>query len=271
MDIENTQVLDQVVNTTPDVSLDPDVEKAQAGGWKPLEEWEGNPEEWIDAKTFNKNGEYIDHIKSLSSEHKKAQKKIAKLEKEFSLLSEHHAKVSKVEYDNAMRDLKALRREAFSNMDMDQVDEIETKIDELRETQIQAPKAQPQTVNSDVEVEVWKKTNSWYSEDKTMRALANGLIQEVLQEDPDRIHDPVGVLEEITQQLKVEFPNKFGTRTRATSATIEPDNSGKKQTTSLSRRLNDEQRRFAKRFVDMGAVDSIESYAKQLHDIGELK
>lgn len=267
------EVLNQEEVITPELDIDPEVEKAQAGGWKPQEEWEGNPEDWVDAKQFNKNGEYIDHIKSLSSDHKKSQKQIAKLERELSILAEHHSKVAKIEYEKAMKDLKDLKKEALANLDADRVMEIDDRIEELRESRIQEPKAQrqePQSYN-DV-VNTWVESNPWYNSDQILRAAANGLVQEILAQDPDRKQDIDGVLEEVSKQLKVEFPNKFGTqRTRTTSSVIEPGNDGKKQTTSYSRRLTAEQRRFAQRFVDRGAIASIEEYAKQMHDIGELK
>lgn len=269
MTTENT---DQVLDTTPDVTSDPEIEKAQAGGWKPLEEWEGNPEDWIDAKTFNKNGEYIEHIKSLSADYKKAQKRINKLEKEFSTLADHHSKVAQLEREKAIKELKAAKKEALSNLDADKVMEIDDKIEELRESSLQEPKAAEVREDIDYQVEVWKKANTWYNDDKVLKAAANGLIQELLQEDPSRAEDPADVLEEVTKTLKLEFPNKFGSaRTRSTSATIEPDNNGKTKATSYSRRLTEEQRGFANKFIKMGAVSSLEDYAKQLYDIGELK
>lgn len=252
------------------IGMSPTEEKARAGGWKPLEEWDGDPEEWIDAKTFNRNGEYIDHIKDLSSNYKKAQKKLSKLENDFSTLAEHHAKVREIEYKKALSDLKALKKEALESLDAEKVIEIDDKIEELRESQIQDAKASREEAPTYNEaVDAWVETNSWYKSDRTLRAAANGLIQEILQQDPDRRQDVEGVLEEVTSQLKQEFPNKFGTRTRSTSATVEPDNSNKSVTnrTNYTRRLSDEERRVAKRFVEQGAVKSVEEYARQLHEI----
>lgn len=254
--------------------VSPEEEKALASGWRPLEEWDGNPEDWIDAKTFNKNGEYIDHIQSLSSNYKKAQKKIAKLEKEFSVLADHHAKVRELEYKKALGDLKNLKKEALLNLDADKVLEIDDQIEELRESQAQEQKASAaETSEVGDYVKSWVSQNKWYETDKTLRAATNGLIQEILAEDPSRKEDIEGVLSDVLVQLKQDFPNKFGNatpRTRSTSATIEPDNDVRTTKTNYSRRLTAEERKFAQRFVEAGAFKSVEEYAKQLYELEQV-
>lgn len=270
----NTEVIEQVIKPViqEPVSLGEE-DKARLSGWKPQEEWEGNPEEWIDARTFNKNGEYIEHIKSLSSENKKAQKKLAKLEKEFATLAEHHSKVAQIEREKAMKELKAARKEAFSVLDMDKVEEIESRMDDLRDEEYRSKNSVKETGSqSNPAVDAWMEQNTWYGSDELLTAAANGLIQQAINKDPSRSEDAEGVLEEVALKLKKEFPNKFGTaRTRTTSATLESGSEGQAKPVSYARRLNDQQRRIGETFVRQGAIKNLEEYAKQLHEIGEIK
>lgn len=258
--------------------ITPEMEKAIAGGWKPLEEWEGNPEDWADHKEFNKRGEYIDHIKSLSSDYKRAQKKIARLEESFNQLSEHHAKVREVEYEKAMSDLKNLKKEALSNMDYDRVVEVDEKISELKETD---PKKQPTPENTKQELpdelQSWMDENTWYDKDSILRGAANALIEDILRSEPHRKSDISGVLSEVTATMKKEFPNKLGT-TRTRKSEIldvgdEPTSSqrGSQAPKNLARYMTEEQRKVATRFVKQGAFKNVEDYAKELYEVGEIK
>ena len=72
---------------------------ARAGGWVPLEEWQGDPDDWTDAREFVKKGELFHKISSQSSE-------IKELRKAIGSLMEHHEKVKETEFKRAYEYLK---------------------------------------------------------------------------------------------------------------------------------------------------------------------
>lgn len=244
---------------------------AREQGWRPLEEWDKDPEDWVDAKTFLRNGEYMERIKSQSSLIKKLEKKLASQEDTVSQLVEHHEKVKEAEYQRGLKDLKALKKEAMEIGDTDTVIEIDDKIMDLKrsnETKVQAPK---QSEEMHPDVAEWMDNNSWYKDDPALQGAANGIISDMLAKDPSLQGNIREILDRTTAKLKEEFPNKFGI-TRRTPRVTEPSGSdiqpsGKKFT---ARHLNDQQRAIAKRFIEMGAMKSMEEYAQQLGEIGGL-
>ena len=75
-------------------------DRAREQGWKPKEEYEGDPSKWVSAETFVAKGELIDRIEALG-------KKLKDSEKTINLLKEHHARVKESEFKNAVAFLKA--------------------------------------------------------------------------------------------------------------------------------------------------------------------
>ena len=68
--------------TTSEESTPTETEQtAIDGGWLPEIQWEGEPDEWVDAKTFNNRGELMERIKSQTSQLKGQDKRIQKMQK----------------------------------------------------------------------------------------------------------------------------------------------------------------------------------------------
>jgi hypothetical protein len=249
----------------------PHEEIARQGGWKPLEEWDKAPEDWIDAKEFNLRGEYMDRIKSQSSLIKKLEKKLGNLEMTTAELADHHRKVKETEYQRALQDFKALKREALDMGDNEKVVEIDDRIDDLKKSY------KPVEVTQEglhPDVVQWMEDNPWYKEDPALAGAANGIVQNLLSTDPSLQGQVKEVLERATTKLKEEFPQKFNGKPRNTKVT-EPSTSDNNTATPkpakyTARHLNEEQKRIAKRFVDQKAVKSMDEYAQQLADIGAL-
>ena len=81
------------------------------------------------------------------------------------------------------------------------------------------------------------------------------------------------VLEHVTKTMKVEFPNKFGNKNQSNPGSVtEKSSNGRKPTKSKysEKDLSDEQKQFAKMFVDTGAFDNVQEYVDQLVASGEL-
>ena len=48
--------------------VDPFIEKASAAGWRPLEEYDGDPEQWVDAKEFVKRAPLYEQMRKIKKE-----------------------------------------------------------------------------------------------------------------------------------------------------------------------------------------------------------
>src|ERR1700741_158891 len=121
-------------------ALTPTQQEALAQGWVPKDEYDGDPEKFVDAGEFLRRGELFRKIESQSKEMKDMRKALAEMAK-------HNAKIREVEYQRALDTLKAEKKAALSEGDADRVVEIDDKIDLVKTQQKQdAQQAVQQTV-----------------------------------------------------------------------------------------------------------------------------
>jgi len=272
MDIEE-KIVEEVKNegTVVETSGTPKTEEiARESGWKPLEEWDGNPEEWVDAKTFNQRGEYLERIKTQSSQLKKLEKKLHSQEQTLKELADHHRKVAETERKRALDELKDLKKQALDIGDNERVVDIDDRIADLKQTKIEAPQQEQTQPGLHPELVEWIEDNPWYEKDSILRGAANGVVEEIITNNPELKGEVSRVLEMATNRLKEEFPNKFGKRRQAITESSSNEANKGSPSKNLARKLTEEQRGFAKRFIQQGALKSYEEYAQQLADIGEL-
>lgn len=245
---ESTQ--DQQV-TTPD----PYEAKARELGWRPLDDFEGEPEGFVDAKEFIKRAPLFEKIKHQG-------KKLRDQERAIQDMADHVRKVEEAAYKRAITDLQREKREAVEQADHDRVQEIDEQIDEVR-TQMTPSPTQGKI---DPAIADWlsDKGNAWYHSDKKMKAFANGIHGTLLA-------DGMGMeesLAEVTKMVKKAFPDKFTNPNRRAAPPVESASTvagGKK--TFTYRDLSDEQRKVADRFARMGIMAK-DDYIKQLADNG---
>jgi len=99
-------VVDDVVDTPEPTNAQPTShyeEDAREMGWRPKDEWEGDPEKWRDAKEFVERGELYGKIDTMGRELKETKKAL-------KMLQEHHSKVKETEFKRAVDELKALQK-----------------------------------------------------------------------------------------------------------------------------------------------------------------
>lgn len=184
--------------------------RARESGWVSKDEFESNPnnqgKKWRPADEFLERGELFDTIKSLKNE-------IHSVKKDFHTLAQHHKKVAQVEYERALKDLKAQRAEAAREGDTEAVVNISEQLEELRETH-QAQKVEA-TNNSlqNPAYTAWVQENSWYVSNPAMRGAADGIAQAYLQTNPGAPFEDL--LKHITKEVKQTFSHMFKSQTKA--------------------------------------------------------
>jgi predicted RNase H-like nuclease (RuvC/YqgF family) len=151
--------------------LDPVIEKeARQNGWVPQEQFRGEPEDWMDAPAFVKKGREINPILRKNNERLQRELDSNKAElKELQLTTKEFAaefaKMKENAYKRAIADLKAQRREALKEDDHTLVDELEERIDTLKEEQAKKPEPKKETTGPDMTVlNAWRQENQWYDE-----------------------------------------------------------------------------------------------------------
>ena len=261
-----------------EIELSPAEEKAMASGWRPEEDWEGDTDDWIDAKTFNRNGEFMSRIQHQTKQMASQASELETLKAGMKSLGEHNKKIAEQEYKNAIASLKKERVSAREEDDHIAVDEINDKIDDLKETKREmdsSPSEEMHEAAQDVApnpafVE-WSSKNDWYQNDVGLRGAADAVGMEYADSNPGApIED---VLQYVSKKMKEEFPSKFGNvRQSSPSSVTEPSGVSKrgKKSKHTPKDLNDEQRQFAKMFVETGAFENEQEYVDSLAKSGEL-
>ena len=257
----------------------PAEEKAMASGWRPEDEWDGEADDWVDAKTFNRNGEFMSRIQQQSKQLNTQTSELEQIKAAMKELGEHNKKIAEKEYDKAIKALKRERVMASEDADHAAVEEITDKIDELKETKREidaTPKQELETPPEDVAPDPlfteWVGTNGWYKSDTVMRGAADALGMEYA--DRNKGAPLADVLDYVTKEMASKFPREFGNKMQREPSPVTEGsgNGGKrgKKAKFTEKDLSDEQKQFAKMFVDTGAFDNVQEYVDQLVDSGEL-
>lgn len=252
---ENQNQEAPVEQTQVEEKSDPFVERAMELGWRPQEEWQGAPEDFIDAKEFVRRQPLFEKIEHQSRE-------LKQLKQAFDAFKTHHSKVKEAEYNRALAALKTERRRALSDGETDRALAIEDQIEDIQGQKQQferevstkeqeAPVARPEFVR-------WTQENSWYGKDRAMTAFADKLGVELAQQG----YTPMDVLREVTVEIKKEFQHKFNNPRRERAGQVE----GGSRTSNSAEpdfQMTDDERRIMNRLVSAGALTKDE-YVKEL-------
>ena len=219
---------------------------ARTAGWVPLEEWQGDPDDWTDAKEFVKRGELFTKISSQSGE-------IKELRKAIQGLMSHHQKVKETEFTRALEYLKQQKKTALEEGNADKLLAVDEAIDTLKSEQQEAKKevAQDTKAGPTPQFVGWVQQNAWYIQDPELRAFADDVGVGIFQRANGNI-DEAELYETVKRRVMKQFPEKFkgqGTRT----STVEGA-SASRPTKADTFRLTEDEERVMKTFVRSGVM-----------------
>ncbi len=229
-------------------------QKAMEQGWRPKEEFEGDPDAFIDAPEFVRRGELFSKIEHQSKE-------LKAVKAALDALKTHHSRVKEVEYDRALKALQNARKQALVEGETERFLELEQRIEEVKEEkeefdkELKAVQAEPvRDINP--EFTAWMDKNPWYDSNKAMRAYADKLGVELAQEG----HNPSQVLQMVEREVKKEFAHKFQNQKAVRPQAVEASaRSGAKPD---SFQMTDEERTIMRKLVRAGAMSEQEYIAE---------
>jgi len=236
--------------------LTPVQQEALQQGWVPKEEFDGDPERWVDAGEFVRRGELFRKIESQSKELKDVKKALSELAK-------HNSKIREVEYNRALEGLKAQKKEALSEGDADRVVDIDDKIDLVKDQQKQLQnqlhqEAQQQTPEVHPELAGWIAKNPWYETNPEMRKFADRMGLALAGD-----MSPTDVLKEVEKEVKSRFKDKFRNPNRDKPGAVEGAVNRQGKSAEADLELSDVEKTIMKTLVDGGHITKDE-YLKQL-------
>jgi hypothetical protein len=201
-------------------------------GWKPIEEYKGNPDRWVDARAFVETADRNPAV--MWSNLQMLDRRHATLEREFkdtkgklgeavtliSELSEQSRKISERAYDRARRDLIAEREAAVEAGDKNAFAKVDTELADLEKSKPAPPRQatpaqqQPQPNGAapppPMEVQEWGRQNPWFYTDVELQGEANALHMTLLNTRQDL---PLAAnLELVAKTIKSMHPEKFPVR-----------------------------------------------------------
>jgi len=203
--------------------------EAREQNWVSKEEFKGNPDDWVDAKTFVERGKQINPILRANNERLlKEVEKTRKQMEELRVAAEEFKKFQKEQYERRAAALTAeiaqLREEkklAISSGDGARVVAIDEQIDTLKEQKsIEETKKDEKPVatqNLDPVLEDWVGKNYWYQSDVRMQAIADEEAKRINIQNPylkgkefldelDKALDSIFSPEKLGRQKKVRSP-----------------------------------------------------------------
>lgn len=202
---------------TTQTSSEPDYAAlASEMGWTPKEKFRGDPAKWVDAETFYEKGQHVlpivkSKLKDETAARMKLEKELSETRQDTIALKkfmEKSAEREKAELKAEIARLKQERITAIQEGDGVRVDQVESRIEELKAAQEVVAKP---VVAAEVKQEVdpayaeWVKDNKWYQSDNVMTAYANARAYEMNLGG----HSLVETLKTIDAEMRERFPEKF--------------------------------------------------------------
>ena len=218
-------------------------QRASQLGWKPQEQFQGDPDKWISAEEFLDRADHVmpilrENNRKLQSElaaetsaRKKLEGAIADMKDSLEAMKEYQSAETLRQVEKARRELLAQLKQAKVDGDVDlevrltselsQVDADlrvagESKAAEEKAAGSGTSKGQENRGSAEPELPpsfvAWKARNPWYGKDLRKTALANGIAAE-LRNNPDNahlVHD--AFFELLDTELKAEFGSRGGSK-----------------------------------------------------------
>jgi len=219
-------------------------QKAIEMGWR--KDFEGDPDDFIDAKEFVRRKPLFDKIEAQN-------RKIKDMDKTVEALKTHYSKVKETEYKRALEALKAQKKQALVDGDADQLLEVDEAIAEVRAAQLEDERKQPSQQEIHPDFTVWVDRNKWYLQDSEMREMADAFGHAYKNSHPDV--EPNEILKAVEQRVKKTFPEKFSNPKRGQPSAVEgSSNTSTRKPSKDTFELTDEQKQVMNKFVRQGVM-----------------
>ncbi len=240
-----TEVSEVAEQSTPEV-VDSYTQQAVEQGWKPKEEYQGDPDKWKPAKEFVERGELFKKIDTMGKELKETRRAL-------QMLKEHHNKVKEVEYSKAVNELKQLQKKHLEEGNSDGYLETTELLTDLKAEQKAREVVQEVTpTQPDPRFVSWVTDNKWYNSDPEMRQFADAVGMGYAQ--TNRNLSPEEVLAYVTKEVKERFKDKFVNPNRTKSTLVGSSNTSAGTSTKNDIELTDDERRVMNTFIRTGVL-----------------
>ena len=234
--------------------LAPIEQEALDHGWRPEEEFKAEPKnegkKWRTAEDFMDRKSLFDKIDEVKRENKQTKQALQQL-------SGHHANVAKLAKEEALKELRAERQAAAAENDVQKVEQIRDREDEL--------KAEIQAIRPPVEVEPelpaeyveFTRRNTWYKKDDKLTMYADALGHRLAKEGKT----PQQIFDAVEKDVRETFVDKFRNPNKDDAPEMVP--SGRRAVNTSGFRLTVDEEKVAKNFAATGVM-TYDQYVAEL-------
>lgn len=249
-----------------------DEQLAMDHGWRPKEEWDGDADDWVSAKEFNRRGELFSRIAKYGAENREMRESLKKL---FN----HNRVLFDAGYKKAISDLKEQRAEAIEEGDTRKLVTIEDQMDNLKEEHQKAiqefdssmtigegqegPNPQQAVVFNQ-----WSDSNPWYGKNADLTRVADNIAKSMVDRarSAGAVIDYGKLLSQVAKEVRENNPEYFAKETRnsaveGSSRTVTTRKAGGAARYSMSN-IPDEEREIARTIIQSTGMKE-EEYVKQ--------
>jgi len=254
--VENQEVVDQQEGAG---DSNPIEERAAAMGWQ--KDFDGDPDDFIDAKEFIRRKPLFDKIEGQKRELKEIQKAL-------KLLQSHHESVKIVEYQRAIENLKAEKKVALEEGDADRLIAIDDQIADYKAEEKAAKVAANKPAEVDPRFTQWVSENKWYANDGELRSVADEVGLAHSRANPDK--SPDEVLEYVVSRVKKLYPDKFRNTNKDRPSTVEGSSTTTPTRKQADFELTEEERKAMNTFIRAGILTK-EQYIEDVKRMRGIK
>jgi len=233
----------QLAATDTPAADPPSVEdRALERGWRPIDQWRGDQEAWVDAEEFVRRSEIVLPIvrsraekaeaeqRRLNDEVDSLRKAQAASEAQIKDVIEQAARQRREGYESAKRELEEAKRQAVSDGDVDRYDALAKREADLPPPPSEPAKdATPPAPDQDPAWLSWKSENTWYESDPQLHAMADGMGQMLAAENESRqqagqpliAEAGTAFFDEVKRRVREAMPHKFTNPARTGPAPVD--------------------------------------------------
>lgn len=203
--------------------------EAREQGWRPQEEWKGDPEKWKSAEQFVEDGKNI--LPIVNAKNSKLQGKVDDLAAQVAELRQTNQQFGefskkamdrwKKETSDLRQELKARRKQAIDEGDGAAFENADQQLAELDRNDVPAQEIPP-------EAQAFVSKNPWYGADEEMTAFADGIADRLAGSG----YQGVAYFNELEARAKKAFPHKFKNEEKGKPSVVETEGSQTKKDTS---------------------------------------
>lgn len=190
-------------------------QEARQEGWRPQEEWKGDPDKWVDAETFVERGEKISGI--LKSKVERLEQRLERAERANQKFGEYHKKTIERERQQAEQTIAALEKkieQAISEGDGQAYTQYSRQVNDLKTN---LPKGDDFNDGFSELAQSWLSDNQWYNNDPTLATFADGAADRLRAQG----FTGKAYFDELTRLVKSSFPEKFENPNRKRESNVD--------------------------------------------------